>query len=89
LSGAQLVVDKSRVVLKLAEGILEVVKLGLDVAKGTIEIAKTAVKGVKFLVGAALHVARPSDTRIPNPTLLTHFHFHPWHTNLMTCSNSA
>jgi hypothetical protein len=56
VSGAQLVVDKSRVVLKLAEGILEVVKLGLDVAKGTIEIAKTAVKGVKFLVGAALHV---------------------------------
>jgi hypothetical protein len=28
VSGAQLVVDKSRVVLKLAEGILEVVKLG-------------------------------------------------------------
>ena len=56
VSGVQLVVDKSRVVLKLAEGILEVVKLGLDVAKGTIEIAKTAVKGVKFLVGAALHV---------------------------------
>ena len=56
VSVAQLVVDKSRVVLKLAEGILEVAKLGLDVAKGTIEIAKTAVKGVKFLVGAALHV---------------------------------
>jgi hypothetical protein len=48
------------------QGILEVVKLGLDVAKGTIKIAKPAVKGVKFLVGANVSSVSKMQNRFNN-----------------------